>query len=594
MTTTAVAYYRMSTDNQEESIPQQQGAMRPKAKLQGVEVLREFQDEGISGGRMAKRDAFKEMLAFCQEKHRQGTPVDAIVCWDTKRFSRASSIETNHYLWEFMEAGVYRLFTYSDGWIDFRREEHRVLFNLRQDISNNRDLRDRSRDVARGKLASHAAGWYNGGPPPYGFDRLVIDAEGNVMERVERPGKIRLKKDGWRVTLAPCERPEEIEVVRWLFQEFATTETSYRGLAHTLNTRGIPGPGSGTSKTPGVTTWGCVVVREMLKNPHYVGDYRYGHRVSGTYHRTIGGQLVEADFNAPVELRKDAPVLPDVHTGIIDRATWDRVQEKVRRRSATGERPRAKGRPLSGGLLRCGHCGAKMQGNIKTHNGTSGKVTYHYYICSGNKTEPGRCRDLSIREDKIIRCLVRKLQEEYLSPHWLDALRAKLHERLSARQAADPVKADSLERRLVEMDAEIRQGARNLLRATGNLDLIQQELTALREKREQLARELDCIKRSQAEDPVDLAAKIDNAVNRLRTLGDHLHKAKPEQLRAVFREMISRIDVYFELDGPRQRGQRYHFSRGVVKLRPQIEIGGYVSSGRARPDPSRGRRRASR
>src|SRR5262245_54396979 len=101
----AVAYWRMSTDIQDDSIPRQQGHMRPKAQLAGVEIVKEFADEGVSGGRMAKRDRFKEMLAFCQEQHRRGQPVQAVVCWDTKRFSRATSIETNHYLWEFMQAG---------------------------------------------------------------------------------------------------------------------------------------------------------------------------------------------------------------------------------------------------------------------------------------------------------------------------------------------------------------------------------------------------------------------------------------------------------------------------------------------------------
>jgi DNA invertase Pin-like site-specific DNA recombinase len=41
----AVAYYRMSTENQEDSIPQQQGAMRPRANLAGVEIVREFGDD---------------------------------------------------------------------------------------------------------------------------------------------------------------------------------------------------------------------------------------------------------------------------------------------------------------------------------------------------------------------------------------------------------------------------------------------------------------------------------------------------------------------------------------------------------------------
>ena len=174
----------MSTDNQEDSIPQQQGAMRPRAgKLEGVEIVKEFSDEGISGGGMARRDRFGAMLAYCQEAHLREKPIEAIVCWDTKRLSRASSIETNHYLWEFMQAGVYRLFTYSEGWIDFRCEQDRVLFNLCQDISNNRDLCDRSKDIVRGKVENARAGHWCGSIAPYGFDRLLLDADGKVVQR---------------------------------------------------------------------------------------------------------------------------------------------------------------------------------------------------------------------------------------------------------------------------------------------------------------------------------------------------------------------------------------------------------------------------
>src|SRR4051794_20878925 len=98
----AVAYYRMSTDRQEDSIPQQMEGMRPKAQQEGIKTIREFADEGLSGGRMAKRDHFKEMLAFCQEQRRRCEPIEAIVCWDTKRFSRATSFEAARSIWEFM------------------------------------------------------------------------------------------------------------------------------------------------------------------------------------------------------------------------------------------------------------------------------------------------------------------------------------------------------------------------------------------------------------------------------------------------------------------------------------------------------------
>src|SRR5262249_42076077 len=147
----AVAYYRMSSNNQDDSIPQQQAEMRPKCKLADIQIEREFEDWGKRGGQMKKRDAFQEMLRFCQDRYSEGKPIEAIVCWDASRFSRATSVETNHYIWEFQQVGVHRLFTASGKWIDFRREDDRLLFNVQQDFTSHRYVVDLSANITRGK-----------------------------------------------------------------------------------------------------------------------------------------------------------------------------------------------------------------------------------------------------------------------------------------------------------------------------------------------------------------------------------------------------------------------------------------------------------
>jgi DNA invertase Pin-like site-specific DNA recombinase len=62
----------MSTDQQEDSISQQHGALLPRCECEGVRVVREFADEGKFGGSMDGRDAFKVMLEFCQQQRRGG------------------------------------------------------------------------------------------------------------------------------------------------------------------------------------------------------------------------------------------------------------------------------------------------------------------------------------------------------------------------------------------------------------------------------------------------------------------------------------------------------------------------------------------
>src|SRR4051812_26296679 len=104
----AVAYYRMSTDRQEASIGEQRdwaGGATAKESVQGVA---EFQDDGIAGGEIRARGGLMDLLAYC-EARADSDPVEAVVCWDADRLSRADSIRTAAVLDRLMSAGVTRL-----------------------------------------------------------------------------------------------------------------------------------------------------------------------------------------------------------------------------------------------------------------------------------------------------------------------------------------------------------------------------------------------------------------------------------------------------------------------------------------------------
>src|SRR5262249_40587857 len=139
--------------------------------------------------------------------------------------------------------------------------------------------------------------YYNGGTVPYAFERILLDEHDNVRERVCRGEKIKMKLKGWNVRLVPVEDPEQLEVVRWLYQTFGTTETSFRALALALNEKGIPGPGSHTRRHPGVSSWNIPAVKSILTNPHYCGDYRYGRAASGIYHRLVKGEIQKVEYD---------------------------------------------------------------------------------------------------------------------------------------------------------------------------------------------------------------------------------------------------------------------------------------------------------
>jgi site-specific DNA recombinase len=563
-TVRAVAYYRVSTDHREGSIPQQQEAMRPRAEAAGLEIVKEFKDDGISGGGMTKRDAFNAMLAFCQAQKKQGTPISAVVCWDTNRFSRADSIETSHYVHEFREAGVWRLFTFSED-IDFRQDAQRVFFHMKQDMSNNRFLVDLSRNVTRGKLAAYGKKRWNGGAAPYGFDRMLMDQKDQPVKRITRKAPLGFKERGWYVRLTPSEG-EPAEIVRWLYREFVTTETSCRALTKILNQRKIDSPGSKAG-------WSMSAVQRILSNPAYVGDLQYGHESQGKFHRIVGGEMRATEKGARPHYNDNPPVIPDAHEAIIDRPTWDAVQKKLKSRRAKKWKPQGGGYVLSG-IVRCGHCGSLMYGDGQKsrHGDKPGKnrITYRYYQCCGDRKKPAFCRRYRIREDRLLPCLLQKLQAAYLDPKRQEGLRGQLAERVEQRQQGDPKKALRLRKQLADLDGDIQQGVKNLIRAKDNLDLLQAAVSELRAKREAVGQELQALEAVQDVPDDEAAQKVTGAMERLNALREALLRARPEQLRALLTAFLSRVDLYFEEKG--QRGKRlvYGFARGIARLRPTL------------------------
>jgi DNA invertase Pin-like site-specific DNA recombinase len=564
----AVAYYRMSTDQQEASVPRQREAVQAWSKVNGYRIIREYVDEGISGDATEKRKDFLRM------REDAGTLRDfkAILCWDKDRFGRFDSIEQGYWVKPIRDAGV-RLVTVAQGVIDWDSFGGRIVDAALAE-SKHEFLRSISRNITSGQIRSAKAAYFVGGNVPYAFDRMLVNERGEPQRRILR-GQQTDKPKGWHCILVPSENLEELEAVRWIFQTYVEREVSLQTLAAWLNQRDIPGPASKPGKP---AKWTRATVHSVLENAHYAGDLVWGEYSSGKYTRVINGEAQavkggpRTKSGNPCKTRNTAGlvVVRDAHAAIIDRNLWDRAQAKLQARRATRSSPRAYGYLLSG-LLRCGHCGGPMNGS--TGHGRLGRKAYRRYVCS-NACGRGTCQNHSIREDKLVAALLRKLQNEYLLPERLEALRQKLWEKVRATSRRSPDRADRLRDRVAALDAEIKQGARNLLRAGDNIDLLSEALTALRHQRDQVARELGRAERDQAIPVGEMGEKVDQAIAKLHALRDDLQGIPAERLRPFLRELITRIEVYFEAEPKRQR-THYHFARGVVKLRPQIDASSF-------------------
>jgi DNA invertase Pin-like site-specific DNA recombinase len=574
----------MSSSPQEKSIPQQHTETAPRAQQAGIDIVREFRDEGISGGGMKKRDAFLEMLRFCETQAQQGTPVNVVVCYDTSRFSRATSMETAHYIWSFQKALVHRVFT-CERWFDFRKEEDRAIFLLQQDFTNNRYLRDHSARVLRGLKATVAAGFWAGGPVPYAFDRLLFDEKGEPVGRVARGEKLAYRAKGSKTLPVPipaddpdAARQLERQTIAWLFEQFDERHVSSRALAADLNDRAVPPPGRPRrarrpdTQPQAAPRWTPDTVENLLASPLYAGLYRWGHLARGKHHRFVAGEICpQLEQDSPPTVNVNGVLHVKLEEGIVPQDRWERVQRKLAQRK--GGRPvcRCDGYLLTG-LVRCGHCRSRMQGERRPRGAGARGPGQAYYYCVGYRRRPGSCRPYAIQERKLLGALARKLQQVYLAPERLEGLRARLREKLQSGRRGGPEEPAMLRQRLADLDAEIEQGRRNLFRAgdDATFGALKEEMQACLARRARLAEELAAATRRQETPAAELAAKVNAAVARLSALREELAGVDPSRLGEVLRRLVVGIDVYFEAE---QHGRRpwYVFRKGVVKLRPGLE-----------------------
>lgn len=234
--------------------------------------------------------------------------------------------------------------------------------------------------------------------------------------------------------------PEQGPVVRLIFQRYAQG-LGYASIAAELNAKGVPAP-QGKRNAGGGWVGSCI--REMLRNPRYIGDWAHGRREWSRHpdtERRVVRRVRDANNPADAERLVEAKF---AELAIIDRELWDNVQAKLSThadRYARREVSDRKSSYLLTGLLRCGRCGGLMQIAGGTHA---------RYRCAAN-SKRGTCdNSLSIREATIRGALVRAMSEGLAKPENLARLRQRIEKVM--REAAEQ-KDENAQRRQATRDA---------------------------------------------------------------------------------------------------------------------------------------------
>ena len=538
----AVAYIRMSSDRQEASPDQQRAEVAKLATRDGYKIVREYFDEGISGDATEKRKAFRQMIRDAEEKG----DFTAILCWDQDRFGRFDSIEAGRWIYPLRQAGVW-LVTVAQGAIDWNDFTGRVMYSIVQE-GKHQFLVDLSRNVLRGRISAAKAGRLIV-TPPYGYDRLFTDPAGRESRRVPGGEKFHCP-EGWSVRLVPTENPGEVENVRTLFHTFANTDCSIHALVQTLNHQGVmPRRGKG---------WSATALRYLLSNPVYVGQLVFGRRQSGKYHQVaesgdVGKPRGRAFREAPI-------VVDDAHEALVDRETFDRVQEKLASRRHGKAKPRYNGYILTG-VLRCGHCGRPMSGR----SAGAGRDR-RYYTCPGGKT--GQCKGYTVRQDYLDAYILDQIEKRILNPLASEQIHRAIHRQAKAKPGfQDPTEA--LRGQLAALDQKITKGAENLLLADAeHVSELSAMLAGWKRERAGLQNKLETLVVNASGTTAEERAA--RAVRELDKIRKHFESANPVMVRAAVKSMVDDIRLWWE-----PRGTRYRrVARGALTFR----AGGVLTS----------------
>jgi len=542
----AVAYYRKSTDRQEASIPDQRTEVQAYATRHSFQILREYLDEGISGDATEKRMQFQRMLKDAKDLG----DFEAVLCWDQDRFGRFDALDAGYWIKPLRDAGV-RLETVAQGSIPWDDFAGRIIYTVRQE-GKHQFLRDLSRNVSRGMLARAREGKFNGGRCPYGYR----DVDG-----VRVPGD-----------------PAHVAVVQWLFRTYAYTPMGMNAMAHDLSARGVPSPHGGY--------WFHKVIRFILENPNYVGDRPWNRTNEGKYHKITGNTITtrrRRRTRTEINRREDWVVVPNAHEPIIDRKTWQMVQDRLSRNQKPPTTPHMDGGEfLLTGLVVCGHCGRPMVGQAVHHRTkpTPQLVCSHYHAHGRAACLPNR-----VLQKPLVGVILRKIQADFLNPENLKKLRAEML-RQTEQHLPPPDHANKLRSRLIGLDRKLAQGADRLLGEKDDalVPLLRERLKEVKRQRDETQTELDGMAQ-QTTDRSEVIARVNRAIAGLGNLHERIEQLDRANLREVLRQTVSRVECWFEHKPYGQKGRVQSFlTRGLIHLRPDLvvvkdgEIGGPIAN----------------
>jgi DNA invertase Pin-like site-specific DNA recombinase len=286
-------YVRKSTDHQKYSTENQSEANRAYAAEHGMEVVRTYCDDGISGLTFERRTALKQLILDVQGGN---VPFSAILVYDVSRWGRYQDVdESAYYEFTCRRAGIavhYCAEQFTNDGSPFA-----ALIKGWKRAMAGEYSRELSVKVFAGQTRLARQGYMLGGFAGYGLRRMLVDQNGTPKCMLACGERKSIATD--RVLLVPGP-PEEIATVRSMFSMFVNERKHERQIAAVLNERGIT---NGFGRP-----WLHNAILRILNNEKYSGVNvwnRYSCKLQTAVRRNDRALWVRADGALPAIVDRD-------------------------------------------------------------------------------------------------------------------------------------------------------------------------------------------------------------------------------------------------------------------------------------------------
>lgn len=322
------------------------------AKTLGIDINKiKIYEEVVSGETIKERKEMQQLLDNIELKR-----FKAVFVVEVSRLSRGDKSD---------QGEIIKLFKYShtliitpDKTYDLSNEKDEELFD--EELTNSsKELRVTKKRLNRGRNSSVLEGKYVASIPPYGYTRKKIeDDRGYTLE----------------------ENSSESIIVKKAFNMYVYENLSICGIARALN--------DSEYKPRNTDKWTPSTLKDMLRNPIYIGKIRWNHR------KTVK-ILKRREVFSTRPRNNDSLIVDGLHQGLISQEIWDLAQAKLNKNSAPVQHNNVIKNPLSH-ILICEKCGSFMQRRPYAKSGETTAIQCTTANCTNISSK------LSIVEDKII------------------------------------------------------------------------------------------------------------------------------------------------------------------------------------------------